>query len=69
LKLFIYEIPLSLNVNDIKDNKEKFGLKYTEKWIINNGNYNKNAVFGNGKRQSTFLILMEVCWECKQNSK
>ena len=68
-KLFIYEIPLSLNVSDIIDNKDKFGLKYTEKWVINNGNYNKNAVFGNGKRQSTFLILMELCWECKQNLK
>lgn len=50
LKLFIYEIPLSLNVSDIIDNNDKYGLKYTEKWVINNGNYNKNTVFGNGKR-------------------
>ena len=50
LKLFIYEIPLSLNVSDIIDNNDKYGLKYTEKWLINNGNYNKNTVFGNGKR-------------------
>lgn len=49
LKLFIYEIPLSLNVSDIIDNNDKYGLKYTEKWLINNGNYNKNTVFGNGK--------------------
>ena len=67
MKLHIYQIPLSLNLSDIIDNKDqKYGLKYTDKWLIDNGNYNKNQILGSGNRQSTYLILMEICWECKK---